>query len=376
MRCGTPTPATGPGGTIRIRRTRARSRCRDDMTGATSPRYVGWRCRLYPSPAQDAALLRCRNGLRELSNALLVNSQLSYGETGRRLTLTEMRAFTRDWKQRPEHRGFPASATYRVAADLDRAFRTWFKRPGRRGRSGFPQVKGVGREPGIYLSNQGVRFEGSRVWLPRFGSVRWKGGSLPRGRLPGPPGRKTLGLLSGRVWLDAGSRWMLSCLFECAPLTPVEPKTEKAAVHQNGSEITVSVEGQSERVIRESKTLRKARRRLARLERRLARCESGSQGRKRALARLRNQARKVRNRQADLQHKTTTGVVHDAREIEVEGASSALLRQLEYKAEWHGRRLKVRRGPPKPGNGKPRRAPRPGSRSQKRESRTRRPKAL
>ena len=317
---------------------------------STSLRYVGWRCRLYPSPAQDAALARCRNGLRELANELLATSQLRYGETGRRLSLTEMRALTRDWKRLPEHRGFPASATYRVAADLDRAFRTWFSRPGRRGRSGFPQIKTIGREPGIYLSNQGVGFEDSRVWLPRFGSVRWKGGRLPRGRLPGPPGRKTLGLLSGRVWLDAGSRWMLSCVFECAPLTPVEPRTDKAAVRQKGREITVSVDGEPVHVIGESRALRNARRRLARLERRLARCEFGSEGRKRTLALMRNQARKVRNRRGDLQHKTTTGIVQDTREIEVEGASSELLRQLEYKAEWHGRRLKVRARPAETGD--------------------------
>ncbi len=229
------------------------------------------------------------------------------------------------------------------------AFRAWFSRPGRRGRRGFLQFKDIGREPGIYFSNQDIRFEGSRVWLPKFGLVRWKGGRLPPGRLPGPPGRKTLGLLSGRVWLDAGSRWMLSCLFECAPLTPVEPRTDKAAVRQNGSEITVSVDDGATHVIRESKALRKARRRLARLERKLERCEFGSEGRKRTLALMRNQARKVRNRRGDLQHKTTTAVVHNAREIEVEGASGELLRQLEYKAEWHGRRLKVRRGPPKPG---------------------------
>ena len=346
------------------------------VAGSTSPRYVGWRCRLYPKASRDAALYRCRDGLRELANALLATSQLKYLETGRRLSLAEMRAFARDWQRQPEHREFPASATYRIANDLDRTFRNWFRKPGRRGRSGFPQFKSLGREPGIYFSNQGIRFEGNRVWLPKYGWVRWKGGTLPQGRLPGPPGRKTLGLLSGRVWLDAGNRWMLSCLFECAPLTPVEPRTDKAAVSQNGNEITVSVDGGSVHVIRESRALRNARRRLARLERQLARCEFGSEGRKRTLARMRNQARKVRNHQGDLQHKTTTGVVHDAREIEVESASSELLRQLEYKAEWHGRRLKVRRGPPEPGTGNPRRARRPGSRSLKRESRTRRPKAL
>jgi putative transposase len=346
------------------------------VAGSTSRRYVGWRCRLYPRPAQDAALLRCRNGLRELSNTLLVNSQLNYSETGRRLTLAELRTLTRSWRARAASPRCPASATYRMAADLHVAFRNWFSRPGRRGRRGFPRFKSMGREPGIYLSNQGIRFEGTRVWLPRFGWVRWKGGKRPPGRLPGPPGRKTLGLLSGRVWLDAGNRWMLSCLFECAPLTPAKARTDKAEVRQHGRRITVSVDGESVQVFRENRALRNARRRLARLERRLERCEFGSEGRKRTLALLRNQARKVRNHQADLQHKATTGVVHEAREIEVEGASSELLRQLEYKAEWYGRRLKVRRGPPKPGTGNPPRARRPGSRSQKRESRTRRPKAL
>ncbi len=343
------------------------------VDASTARRYVGWRCRLYPSPARDSALLRCRNSLRELSNTLLANSQLSYGETGRRPTMAELRALTREWRGQAPRPECPASAIYRVAADLDVAFRNWFRKPGRRG---FPRIKTLGREPGIYLSNQSIRFEGNRVRLPRYGWMRWKGGNLPRGRLSGPPGRKTRGLLSGRVWLDAGHRWMLSCLFECAPLTPVEPGTDKASVRQQADEITVSVDGEPVRVFRESKTQRNARRRLARLERQLERCEFGSEGRKRTLALMRNQARKVRNRQGDLQHKTTTGVVHEAREIEVEGASSELLRQLEYKAEWHGRRLKVRRGPPKPGTGNPRRARRPGSRSLKRESRTRRPKAL
>jgi len=96
------------------------------VTGPASRRYVGWRCRLYPSLSQGNALLRCRNGLRELANELLAASQRRYGEAGRRLSLADMRAIARDWQRQPEHRGFPASATYRVAADLDRAFRTWF----------------------------------------------------------------------------------------------------------------------------------------------------------------------------------------------------------------------------------------------------------
>ena len=342
----------------------------------SSRRYVGWRCRLYPRPSQEEQLSRCRNGLRELSNTLLASSQLQYSQTGRRMSLAELRALAREWQRQPEHRECPATATYRLASDLDRAYRNWFRGNGRRGGRGFPQFKGIGREPGIYFSNQGLRFESRRVWLPKYGWVRWKGGDLPAHRLPGPSARKTRGLLSGRAWLDAGGRWMLSCLFECGALEPRAPTAEKATVRQNGSKMTVVLDDGSPRVIREGRGLRSARRRLARLEQELARAQPGSKGRARTMARLRNQARKIRNRQQDLQHQTTTRTVRDAGVIEVEGAGSELLRQLEYKAEWHGRRLKVRRGPPEPGTGKPPRARRPGSRSLKRESRTRGSEAL
>ena len=365
-----------PAGTANGQELEDGARAKGSTGKPASRRYVGWRCRLYPNPSQDAALFRCRDGLRDLSNALLGASALQYSGTGRRMSLNEMRGFARDWRRDSGNREFPATAIYRVAADLDRAFRNWFRRNGGRRRRGFPQFKSAGREPGVYFSNQGIRFEGRRVWLPKYGWMRWRGGSLPSRRLPGPATRKTLGLLSGRAWLDAGRRWMLSCLFECGALDPSDPAAQKAAVRESGGEIAVSMDGGPEAVIREDKALRGAKRRLARLERQLARCESRSKGRAQTLARLRNQARRIRNRQQDLRHQMTARVVRDAAVIEVERAGSELMRQLEYKAEWHGRRLKVRRGPPEPGTDSPRRARRPGSRSLKRESRTRRPEVL
>ena len=353
---------------------------RDAILLPARHRFVGWRCRLYPRPSQEEQLSRCRDGLRELSNTLLASSQLQYSQTGRRMSLAELRALAREWQRQPEHRECPATATYRIASDLDRAYRNWFRGNGGRGGRGFPQFKGIGREPGIYFSNQGIRLESRRVWLPKYGWMRWKGGDLPAHRLPGPSARKTLGLLSGRAWLDAGGRWMLSCLFECGALDPPRPSAEEARVRESGGEIRVSIDRGSARVIRESKTQRRAKRQLARLERRLSRAEPGSKGRARTMARLRSVARRIRNRQQDMQHQATTRIVRAALRIRAEDAHSELVRQLEYKAAWHGRQLKVRRGPPEPGIeigiGKPRSARRPGNRSLKRESRTRRPEAL
>ena len=48
-------------------------------------------------------------------------------------------------------------------------------------------MKTIGREPGIYLSNQGVRFEDGRVWLPKFGSGALEGRQAARGKAARPP---------------------------------------------------------------------------------------------------------------------------------------------------------------------------------------------
>ncbi len=56
-------------------------------------RYVGWQCRLYPNRLQARLLALCREGLRELSNELLLGaSNLRYSKTGRHMTAKEFGA--------------------------------------------------------------------------------------------------------------------------------------------------------------------------------------------------------------------------------------------------------------------------------------------
>ncbi len=314
---------------------------------ASAARYVGWQCRLYPNRSQARALALCREGLRELSNALLGASQLEYSRTGRNMTSAALRAFAQAWYYRRANRDrFPSSAIYQTAADMHTAFRNWHRKV--RAGQGLPRFKSEGRAPGIYLSNAGIRFDGNRVRLPKFGWMRWRGGNRPTGRLPGPKSRTTRGLLSGRVWRDAGDRWMLSCVFECGPVNAVAPSASVAVVRQEGQEIAVEFDGRPVEVMSTGEGAHADVGRLRRLAHRLSRCAEDSNRRARVLGRFRNVGRNVRNRERDRHHKLTTMIVRGAGRIVVEGVGGEVLRQLEYKAQWHGRELQVRRGPPEP----------------------------
>ena len=181
--------------------------------------------------------------------------------------------------------------------------------------------------------------------------MRWRGGDLPAHRLPGPKRRATRGLVSGRVWRDAGGRWMLSCVFECGPVEPTAPAAALAEIRLEGRSIVTTLDGTplETNLAGPDERLDVERRRLRRLQRRLNRCETGSERRARLLERFRTVARRIRNRERDRHHKLTTTVVLAADVILVDEVRGEVLRQLKYKAEWHGRRLQVRRGPPEPG---------------------------
>ena len=279
------------------------------------------------------------------------------------MTSAELRSFAQDWYYGRANRDrFPSTAIYQTAADMHTAFRNWHRKP--RAGQGLPRFKSEGRAPGIYLSNAGVRFDGNRVRLPKFGWMRWRGGNLPSGRLAGPKSRTTRGMLSGRVWRDAGDRWMLSCVFECGPVEAVAPAASDAVVRQEGRRIAVEFDGRPVEVAAPGEGEHGDRRRLRWLQRRLQRCADGSKRRARGLEQFRNVARRIRNRERDRHHKLTTMIVLGAGTIVVEGVCGEMLRQLEYKAQWYGRELQVRRGPPEPDA----RGDRASERSSKRES--------
>lgn len=302
--------------------------------------------RLYPSRAQAHDFRRFQGGLRRLWNDMLAASRAQRDATGKFMSRRALQDFAVAWKRRPETvwgAELPAHSVLQISADMHRAFVNFYEK-----RARFPRFRGKQhRQFSIYAVNQQTQFDDSRVKLPKVGAMRWRGGALPEGRL-----------LSARIWRDAGDRWMLSAVFECAPPAAPEPEVARVGIDMGVATLATIFDGGAITTIKAGRRLRKAERRLRRAQRVLSRRCKGSGRRERAKGRVAAIHRKVRCQRKDIAHQATGRIVRRAGAIVVESlnvkgmarnrglaksvadaAMSAFLGQLRYKAAWLGREM-------------------------------------
>ena len=333
---------------------------------------MGWRIRLYPSARQRALLARCIEAQRRLWNDMLEAMIKEQDTMGKFLGRAEREQFVKRWKLGPQGEGVPANALYRVARDMGQAISRWQRRRQQMKPGGFPNFRSRhGRQSGIYQAGKSTHVEPRRVWLAKVGWVRWRGGKLPRGRL-----------VSGRVWLDAGERWMLGLVYDCPPHPPKPATTEKVAVLTGGDDALATVfDGNTTSTVPDPVgDTSRAQRRLARLsdmiDRTTMNCPScaatlsrrawKAAGRQkedtapcghplaayepsRRYWRLNQRRgvvyRKRRLQRRDASHKASSAVAKQAKQIHLashaDGPTNELFRLMRYKADWHRRALVV-----------------------------------
>ena len=342
--------------------------------GRPGSRYVGTQLRLYPSRWQARYFRRCLDAQRTLWNEMLKASRHHKRRTGRYFGRPQLEHFVKAWKaEAPGALELPGTALYRVAGDMAQAFARW-RRMRRQGhRAGhYPQLRSrYGRQAGIYQLNREIRLQPGRVRMLKVGWMRWRGGDLPVGKL-----------MSGRVWHDAGGRWMLSLVYECALPPAVAPTVPRVGIALGGSALATVHDGEAFSTVAAATPSDRTLRRLRRLDRLMGRTETrcgicghrlerrewqrlGEGGKRngpcghplpvydesKRYHRLKERRaiawRKERLRRRDHVHKATTPIVKEAGEI-VAGrvaaddraaadSSGEFLRQLRYKAEWQRR---------------------------------------
>ena len=233
--------------------------------------------RLYPNREQAASLRRWQGGLRYVWNNALDCIFTARSINGRWPTKAEIQALIVGMKKIEGTEwvsDIPAHALLALTDDLQTALRNWFDSLSgeRKGpKVSRPRFRGrFGRALSIYMVNQGTSLGSLAVKLPKLGSVKFRCGDLPEGRL-----------LSSRVYQHA-DKWYMASVFECAA-----PEMDAAPIACVGIDMglkTLATVFDGEGITEVSKlaALRRHEQRLKRYQRRLSRRCKGSKRRERA----------------------------------------------------------------------------------------------
>ena len=251
-----------------------------------------FRFQLRTDAALEHELRKASGCVRFVWNRALAMQKERLGKSERCLSYPKMTAELVLWKKAPETSFLQeghSQALQQILKDLDRALKDAFdkKSPKR-----FPKFKKKGVHDSFRFP-QGTKLDGDRIYLPKFGWVRFRKSREVEGKIKNVTVSRHL------------EHWYISVQTEMEIGVPVHPSTSAVGIDLGVAKLATLSTGE---VIQPLNSFRGKEKQLARAQRALARKKKFSNNWKKQKAKIARLHARIADARKDLLHKTSTTI--------------------------------------------------------------------